>query len=136
MYLTDNAYYDFGIWYIDIFSKSDTGGQSTSMCDKSKMNLTRFNVLPMSMRYGVYTEFFDTVGLELVDFNWRSKYQAALYLGADSLISSQIGKDKGFKKRDLARNFVVNKANDYYNDNYTQTFQKLIQSVWVNINKK
>lgn len=136
MYLTDNTYHDFAIWYIDIFSKDDTSGQSTSMCDKSKMNLTRFNVLPMSMRYGVYTEFFDMVGLELVDFNWRSKYQAALYLVEKSLISSQIGKDKGFKKRDLARNFVVNKANDYYNDNYTQTFEKLIQKVWVNINKK
>ena len=32
-------------------------------------------------------------------------------------ISKQIGKDKGFSKRDDARVFVVNQTNDYYNLN-------------------
>ena len=76
-----------------------------------------FDDLTTSMKYGVYQDFFDKVGLEMVDFKWRNKYTASMYVGDNMKISKQIGKDKGFSKRDDARVFVVNQTNDYYNLN-------------------
>jgi len=124
MYLTDNTYLDFALWYDTKFNKPDTGGQSIQPTDKSQMNFSRFNHLHISMRYGVYLDFFDTVGLELVDFKWRDKYVAALYLCDNRKIGTGIGTDKGFKKRIDARSYIVSQANDYYNKHRIDLIKK------------
>jgi hypothetical protein len=108
MILTGQCKKDFEKWYKDKYYFE------VISYDKNYVN---FMNIPNSMQFGVLVDFFDKVGLEMTDFKWRGKFTAALYIDDDMKISDQIGKDKGFKKRDDARIFIVKKTNDYYNLN-------------------
>lgn len=130
MTLTGHCKLDFTRWYLDTNQNYDT----MIIFDGGKLNA--FDKLSADMKFGVYRRFFDTVNLELVDFKWRDKYTASLYLGDNRKIGTQIGKDKGYSDRDGAQNFIVEAARDYYNDNYQNIFKPLIDNVWININKK
>ncbi len=70
-----------------------------------------------SIKYGVYVDFFESVGLELVLFKWRNKFNISIFEDDNTMnINEQIGKDKGYATRDLARENLLIKANDLFNE--------------------
>jgi len=116
MELTDKCKVEFEKWFS--IDEQNERGLSDEQIKYVRINkIEMFYDLSNSMQYGVLVDFFDKVGLEMTDFKWRGKFTAALYIDDDMKISDQIGKDKGFKKRDDARIFIVKKTNDYYDLN-------------------
>ena len=78
-----------------------------------------FEELPKSMQYGVYVDFFDSVGLELVVHRSKTKYVSSVYY----LIKPHLQEDeevkcnkKGYSDRQQAREQAILKANEIYNE--------------------
>lgn len=113
--LTDKCKADFEKWYDSYIIKEEK--------NTHWIRLARYFELPQSMQYGVYVDFFDQAGYDLVVFKWRDKYASNVYeidgrrIGEDSTI----GKDKGYATRQLARLNVIKQANTIYNENISNT---------------
>jgi hypothetical protein len=83
-------------------------------------------------QYGVYVDFFDDMGYDLVVFKWRSKYASNVYYIDGDAIGKDgtIGKDKGYKTRKLARLNVIDMGNKIFNDDFSDPYvlrKKLVE---------
>jgi hypothetical protein len=75
--------------------------------------LAEFNSLPDNMKFGVYEDYFDSVGLRInITECGRLKYQVLFYQydGDMSLIA------KAFDTRQMARTSAITKANEIRNE--------------------
>lgn len=85
-----------------------------------------------SMQFGVKVDFYRFVGLEVFIMNWKGKWNENIYeLKGDNAITAGLyeGKEgkKGCKTYELAREKVLIKANDIYNQSaYNAIFLKVM----------
>ena len=115
MKLTDKCKTDFEKWYFN-FKYHKNGLHKT--------NVAYFKTLPLSMQYGVYVDFFDSVGLILdvqpvLDYD-EEKYTKVVYWIITVFTLGIKGEDYNdweFKTRQEAREQAILKANEIYNDN-------------------
>ena len=96
MKLTGKCEYDFNEWIID-------------NCDVKF--LEKFYYLPLSMQFGVYVDFFDSVGLNIlltVEFDWGYVITEHKYQEIEEV-------KKWYDTRDEARTESLKKAIEIYN---------------------
>jgi hypothetical protein len=123
MELTDKCLADFNEWILinnkDIFKLSDIGYQSTVD------TVTLFRYLTESMKYGVYVDFFDSVGIHFDScHNYRliNESDEVLILGyyyeLNALPNIHVIEEiEDYKTRPEARIAAIEKANEIYNSN-------------------
>ena len=104
MKLTEKCKEDFEKWYL-IFIMSKKG--RTNLMYSTYIEW--FYQLPQSMQYGVYVDFFDSVGIRL-ECIYDSYSSNEWYVGINCI--SQKG---SFKLRTDARTEAITKANEIYN---------------------
>ena len=76
-----------------------------------------FYDLNVLFQYSAYNKFFNKVKLEMVTFIWRGKQTTSLYHIDDMKIGDQLGKDKSYKDISDAYDYIIQKAETYYNTN-------------------
>ena len=105
MILTDKCKADFEKWYDDLNLKyySDIKGILSS--------INTFYSLPFSMQYGVYVDFFDSVGIDLDVFLLRNRFCIMIINKGDE-VCSELSK---YRTRHEARGKAIKKANEIYN---------------------
>jgi len=108
--LTDKCKIDFRLWLSE-FNLDN------------RMGHLKFDCLHDLMKWGIYQKFFDQAGYDLVVFKWKNKYASNVYeIDGDKIGDDvTIGKDKGYKTRDLAISNVIKQANTIYNENISNT---------------
>lgn len=109
MKLTGQALKDFEKWYN--FTKDDEGfwlHQSVTMA---------FTDLPPSMQWGVYLEWFDSVGILVeTQLYYRYKSKVCFWDWVITLSSTKdIGTNKEYDTRQEAQTAAIEKANEIYN---------------------
>lgn len=115
MKLTDKAKVDFEKYWITIFI-----GEKTNKLFKF-FNITEipvaiifWNLLPYSMQYGVYIDFFDSVGLQLSIHCWdNNKYSFTTLKEGRYMRQYKLE----VSSRHKARTKAIEKANEIYNEN-------------------
>ena len=103
MILTGQCKEDFDKW----FMKNKPEATARLYCPRIKI----FEVLPLSMQYGVYVDLLDSVGIII---NIRSNYDIWFNIIWHEEIDA--GDDSFFDTRLQARKAAIEKANDLYNE--------------------
>jgi len=109
MKLTGKCKINFEKWYL--VNECDFDRPSDEV---SKSALDFFYQLDSNMKYGVYVDFFDSVGISVDAYslgNYEIEYQA------DVQFSDEWYPLKSYKTRPQARIKAINKANEIYNIN-------------------
>jgi len=108
MELTGNCLKDFWIWYLlpEQVEKYKTGG----LIGKDAVKKIRFLSMSFTERYGVYVDFFDSVGINTeVVKNHEGTFNN--WVG-----HSYLGAMPSAKTRPEGRISVIEKANEIYNN--------------------
>ena len=109
MALTGKCKEDFMDWYLDY----ELDNESIDTIPYSK-----FIELPHSMQYGVYVDFFDSVGIE-IEISRENDLVAECIVDWEYMIGNNtknicISKDT-YLTRSIARTKAIEKANEIYN---------------------
>lgn len=72
-----------------------------------------FYTLPLSMQYGIYVDFFDSLK---IDVNVKSNQNGFFSRVNDITTYKGKGTIRGFKTRGEARSVAIEKANEIYNE--------------------
>ena len=108
MILTDKCKKDFERWYRDndfeFCIGYPNGLDDTDMCED-------FYDLPLSYQYGVYVDFFDSVGIDLDVFLLRNRF-CIMVINKGDEVCSELSK---YRTRHEARGEAIKKANEIYN---------------------
>ena len=116
MNLTGQCEIDFEKWYIDYKNWIEYTVNEDGETDIYKIDIKEFFEHKDSMQYGVYVDFFDSVG---IDIETPLKWDKIGYLSiVDGYYVNK--KDNGFipfKTRQEARIAAIKKANEIYNLN-------------------
>ncbi len=116
MKLTYKTLESFENWYIDLY-----WGGTWAFSDAERLELYKssiFNTLPESMKFGVYVDFFDSVGIyieEKIDTDWD--YERITYyheIDCNEQLYGTMAHE--YKTRSEARTAAVTKANELYNN--------------------
>lgn len=117
MKLTGKCKEDFEKWYIENYPLK---GLDNEYIRQSHIDWFNSNILFQSMKYGVYVDFFDSVGVK-VDVFTESKYPDLYFDFRITEVkkssfwgTATIGE---FKTRQEARTKAIEKANEIYNIN-------------------
>ena len=113
MKLTDKTKQDFEKWYRE---------QTPEM--GHWYSIINFNNLPDSMKYGVYQDFFESKNM-ILDIQPICDYNSDGYIRVIEYICNVIEIGEKFIDRDIegfellkdARKFIINMANEIYNEN-------------------
>jgi hypothetical protein len=110
MNLTGKCKVEFEEWYYVTQSNNDWVWE-----------LDEFYDLPESMKFGVFVDFFDSVGLELVVHKFKGRYVASIYVEREYLKSHLDDEEikcnkKGYTTRLIARTEAIIKANEIRNE--------------------
>jgi hypothetical protein len=121
MKLTGKCKEDFEKWYIVIFLKHSLKYYEST--DKTTMEFVRIDLKTFytkneSMQYGVYVDFFDSVGNEVsiipTQVSRILKFTFEIYSNRRSLYPTNCVYDN-YKTRPEARTAAVEKADEIYN---------------------
>ena len=105
MKLTGKCKIDFEKW-----QKAEDWFWNAEMFDADYTNLELFNELPNSLKYGVYVDYFDSVGIDIDVFNNRSQgFYGYRFTGMRYMKIN-------IKTRQEARTKAIEKANEIYNE--------------------
>ena len=105
--LTGKCREDFNNWYRSkYYTKSKMQGIKVKHINPIT-EVKGFELLPISMQYGVYVDFFDSVGLELVCFKYNNEF--------NSFVNGYEGESYS-STRNEARQKAIEKANEIYNE--------------------
>lgn len=111
MILTGKCLEDFRIWYKNNFLKE--------LPIRLMFPYSIFyNYILQSMQYGVYVDFFDSVGIYISIMASHSHYVASEFHGFDICVEGNgfcYDIDSAFKQRQEARKQSIIKANEIYN---------------------
>jgi hypothetical protein len=111
MGLTGKAKEDFEKWLIE---KEDESTFYTALLLELDYNNGE---IPFEMAYGVYVDFFDSVGIHLMSYNLKgdkNRYCSEIELAKDRAFFSKHYKDT----RAEARQKAIEKASEIYNDTF------------------
>lgn len=103
--LTGKCKEDFENWYIDYDQEEEN--EPTYYCKD-------FYKIPLSMQYGVYVDFFDSVGIIIILGTGWSGY---LFNYRLSIHGMEDEFDNEIETRQEARIKAIEKANEIYNQN-------------------
>ena len=109
MRLTGKCKEDFCYWWVG-------NPKKIKGVSEAYYNGEKFESLPYSMQYGVYLDFFDSVGIRIVidiDFENEVYDKFALYIEYKKHSFCSYGMN--FKTRQEARTEGIEKANEIYN---------------------
>ena len=105
MSLTDKCKEDFEEWY------------------KSLEDFYHLDLMPNNMVYGLYVDWFDSVGIHLNDDTWLNRdenkteyfFEVMNNKGQYDSLHDETGKKTDFSTRKESREQAIVKANDIYN---------------------
>jgi len=120
MNLTGECKKAFENWYMNIYHKKFTLNHLELIQATHLNRLGVFNCMPENMQYGVLVDFFDSVGVKVIDdydinlkeyFVWIMEdfKDARTLLGLDN-------DTQYYKTRNEARTAAITKANELYNE--------------------
>lgn len=119
MELTGKCKEDFKKWYrnsVELpfgWNFNPSGG--ITVCPE----LRDFMNLPPSMQYGVYVDFFDSVGIHLeIELKWPDPYPWGVNYTINGTKWLPCGIPNHFETRDEARQKAIEKANEIYNQTH------------------
>lgn len=100
MELTGKTKIEFEEWYLSI-----KHFDSLTVFESGKIN--QFNNLPENMKYGVYEDYFDSVGIDIDEILEGCLYLSFIYENGEGDMSHH---------RPIARTAAIEKANDIRNE--------------------
>ena len=111
--LTGKCKTDFENWYLDNRPTDNYGNDIHSILNEMEYEFTDY---PFSMQYGVYVDFFDSVGIyihsELLEFGFDM--EDTIHISQNQINYHQ---SHPCYSRHEARQKAIQYANDYYNKN-------------------
>ena len=82
---------------------------------KCGLTIQNFHLFPQSMQYGVYVDFFDSVGFSI--HIHRMYFQTRFYYSIKELYTPiEIEDVQAYESRETARQKAIEKANELYNE--------------------
>ena len=112
MQITGKAKEAFEKWYSENFKKPLEWTYDEDGKVIQPPSIMRFEILPDPMQYGVYVDFFDSVGIQVNVTGWL------MFTYSISYGTSNVKRLKGdtYKTRPEARTAAIEKANEIYNE--------------------
>ena len=113
MELTGKCKEEFEKWYLQNITELEIEIDS---CYHSELDIEMFYKLPKSMRYGVYVDFFDSVGV-VIDIDSEMVSENPFFDFTIDGKDGHNGDGKEYETRPEARAAAIEKANEIYNLN-------------------
>jgi hypothetical protein len=114
MNLTGKAKEEFEKWLI--IGQQDYDFLYLGNCGECN-GFVDFNSIPTSMQYGVYVDFFDSVGIIIeIELKFKPPYPFGINYTNNGVKYFALGIQNKFETRREARTAAINKANEIFNE--------------------
>lgn len=107
---------DFGKWFITTFVKEFPSENTEGLLIKTpELVLSNFYISPFSMQYGVYVDWFDSVGIYILEGYYPFLFGGHTYAFSIREKSKKYSIDESFNSRYESRTEAIKKVNEIYN---------------------